>query len=217
MSQRIGQADEEAMNEAVGLIGGSFNPIHVGHLLVARHVAESLNLQRVVFLPSAHPPHKTPESLAPVGHRLEMVRLAVAGESRLEVSDWEASQPGPTYTIDTIAHFRGICGPQARLHWIIGSDSLAELATWKEAPALVAACRIVTVPRRDAETPDFTALAQVLSGEQVGELRRYILDAPRIDVSSTDIRLRVRQGRSIRYLVPEPVREYIVANRLYQR
>jgi nicotinate-nucleotide adenylyltransferase len=204
------------MNDAVGLIGGSFDPIHLGHLLIARHVAEALDLARVVFVPSAHPPHKRPDALASVQHRLEMVRLAIAGEPAFDVSDWEASRAGPNYTIDTITQFRAACGPEPRLHWIIGSDSLAELATWKDVPTLVAACRIVTVPRPGAESPDLAPLQNVLSDAQVAELRRYVLDTPRIDISSTDIRRRVGAGLSIRYLVPEPVRQYILAHGLYR-
>jgi len=204
------------MGEAIGLIGGSFDPVHFGHLVIARFVAEALSLARMIFVPSAQPPHKPPESLAPGHHRLAMVRLAVTEEALFDVSDCELTRSGPSYTVDTIAQFRDLCGPRVQLCWVIGSDSLAELATWKDVPALVSSCRIVTVPRPGNEHPDLGPLERLLSKDQVAELRRGFLDAPRIDISATDIRQRVRKGLSIRYLVPETVREYILANRLYR-
>lgn len=203
------------MGGGIGLFGGSFNPIHHGHLIVARAVAEMLRLSRVVFVPAPNPPHKPDARLADASDRLEMVRLAVAGEPLLECGDIEIRRPGPSYTILTIQEYRQPTGDQ-ELFWIIGADSLAELHTWHRVTELVELCRIVTVARPGFELPDLGGLEKMLSREQVSRLKRDILSTPRIDISATDIRRRVAEGRSIGYLVPTSVRQYIEERGLYR-
>lgn len=198
------------------LFGGSFNPIHHGHLIVARAVAEWLGVSRMVLIPSAQPPHKQGGELASAADRLEMARLAVAGEPGLEVSDIEVCRHGPSYTFLTVEHFRGLLGPAATLYWVIGGDTLPELHTWYRISELVERCRIVTAVRPGYEEPDLDALGRVLSAGQIARLREDILPTPRIDISATWIRRRVREGRSIRYLVPEPVRQHIERRGLYR-
>ncbi len=205
----------------IALFGGSFNPIHNGHLIAARAVAERLRLSRVVFIPSSpSPPHKANAALADAADRLEMARLAIAGESGFEVSDLEVRQGGVSYTILTIEAFRQVAAGQSvagqTLYWIIGGDTLPELHTWYRVRELVERCRIVTAVRPGFEVPDLAALQLVLSPEQVQRLMADILPTPRIDISATDIRRRVAEGRSIRYLVPESVRQYIEQRGLYQ-
>ena len=201
----------------IALFGGSFNPIHNGHLIVARAVAERLRLSRVVFIPSSpSPPHKANAELADAADRLEMVRLAIAGESGFEVSDLEVRQGGVSYTIRTVESFRQAAADQT-LHWIIGGDTLPELHTWYRVRELVERCRIVTAVRPGFEVPDLSAIQRVLSPEQVQRLMADVLPTPRIDISATDIRRRVAEGRSIRYLVPEAVRQYIEQRGLYRQ
>jgi len=204
------------MAQRVGLFGGSFNPIHNGHLIVARAVAERLKLDRVILLPSARPPHKGDRKLLDATYRAEMVRLAIEGEPLFECSDFDLTRNGPSYTIDTVMHFRESLGPQAELHWIIGADSLSELTTWHRVRDLVDACRILTAARPGWDAIDWTPLRAILSDAQVAALQAGVLPTPRIDISSTDIRRRVREGRSIRYLVPEPVWSYIDRYALYR-
>ncbi len=204
------------MTGGVGLFGGSFNPIHVGHLIVARAVAERLGLDRLVLIPSAQPPHKRGDDLADAADRLEMARLAVQGEPGLEVSDVEIRRQGPSYTILTVQSYLDDLGPDAPLCWIIGGDSLPELHTWYRVAELVELCTIVTAARPGYETPDLSPLARVLSDAQIARLRDHVLPTPRIDVAATDIRRRLHAGQSIRYLVPDPVRDYIERNRLYR-
>ena len=204
------------MSAGVGLFGGSFDPIHVGHLIAARAVAEEIGLSRVILIPSAHPPHKRSGDLAAADHRLAMTRLAVADEPGFEVSDVELQREGPSYTIDTVESFRRTLGSEAELHWIIGSDSLPELPTWHRVDELVDLCAIVTATRPGYETPDLTHLTGPLSPAQVQRLRDTLCATPRIDVAATGIRDRVRCGRSIRYLVPEAVRDYIEQHGLYR-
>ncbi len=211
------------MAERIALFGGSFDPVHFGHLIVARAIAERLDLDRVILLPSGSPPHKEADALADAEHRAEMVELAIAGEPVFGISDFDRSRSGPSYTIDTVRHFRDRFGPDARLYWIIGADSLAELSTWRRVGELVEACEIVTaarpaLPRRAPKEADaWGSLRDVLSDAQIVRLKQGELHTPLIDISSTEIRNRVTAGRSIRYFVPDAVADYINRHRLYRR
>lgn len=198
------------------LFGGSFDPIHFGHLIVSRFVAEHLGIDRVILIPGASPPHKRARGLAPAGDRLAMCRLAVDGDPDFEVSDWEAGQAGLNYTLRTVRRFRDVLGPDTGLHWLIGMDSLLELGTWYRVGELVDSCTIVTAARPRYENPNLSQLRGPLSPAQLDKLAQHTLESPWIDISATDIRARVRAGRSIRYLVPEAVCQYIAERRLYQ-
>lgn len=198
------------------LFGGSFDPIHVGHLIISRFVAEHLGVERVVLIPGAHPPHKVGRGLAPAEDRLAMCRLAVGDDPQFEVSDWEAGRSGVTYTLHTVRHFREARLAGTRLYWLVGMDSLVELGTWYRVGELVELCTIVTAGRPGYESPDLSGLAGPLTPGQIEELRRNIVESPLIDVSSTDIRERIGRGASIRYLVSEAVRGYIRQRGLYR-
>ncbi len=198
------------------LFGGSFDPVHFGHLIVSADAAEQIDAGRVVLIPSAHPPHKQGQTLSPAAERLEMCRLAVADDPRFEVSDWEVHQPGPNYTLHTVRHFRQTLPADTVLYWLIGMDSLAELATWYCVGELLEACTLVTAGRPGFEQPDLTPLMDLLSPAQIRKLEGHALQTPLIDIGATDIRARVRAGRSIRHLVPEPVRQYILERGLYR-
>ncbi len=199
----------------IGLFGGSFNPIHVGHLIASRAVAEQLCLDRLYLIPASVPPHRTAKSLAAPEHRLAMLRLAVQGEPLFEISDFEIGRAGPSYTILTVEEFGRRLGAQAELFWLIGADSLPELAHWYEAQRLVDACQIVTAARPGHE-PDLAQLRSRFSPEQVERLKAGILQTPRIDVSASEIRRRSGEGLSIRYLVPDAVADYITTHGLYK-
>lgn len=203
--------------QGIALFGGTFDPVHHGHLIVGRAVMEQLQFERVVFIPAASPPHKLGRRLTDASHRLEMTRLAVAGEPGFEVSDIETRRTGPSYTIHTVEAFFEQVGPDAELAWIIGGDSLPELHSWYQIERLVDACRIVTAARPGYETPDLQPLRATLPAERVERLIADVLTTPRIDISATDIRRRAREGRSVRYLVPDAVAEYISAHDLYDR
>jgi nicotinate-nucleotide adenylyltransferase len=203
------------MAERIGLYGGSFNPIHCGHLIIARAVAEKLALARVIFLPSATPPHKEGEALVDARHRAEMVKLAIAGDALFDFSDFDLTRSGPSYTIETVAHFKQTLPAETELFWIIGADWLMELDTWYKAAELVDACTFVTAARPGWDRPNLSKLSAKLSAAQIARLREHILDTPRIDISATDIRARVAAGKSIRYLVPESVQAYVELLRLY--
>ena len=204
------------MGERVGLYGGSFDPIHHGHLIVARAIAERLGLDRVIFLPSANPPHKLCEALAGAQHRANMVDLAIRDEPLFGFSDCDLTRNGPSFTIDTVNHFRQQLGPDVVLHWIIGADSLPDLPTWHQAAMLVDACKIVTAARSGRGEIDWDQLDSTLTDAQIRRLQAGVLDTPVIAISSTDIRQRVGQGRSVRFLVPDTVRAYIEKHGLYR-
>lgn len=199
----------------IALFGGSFDPIHHGHLIIARSVAEHCSLDRVVFLPTANPPHKSTAGMTPANHRAEMVRLAIANEPRFDLSDFDLLRPGPTYTIETIDHFRGKLPDVDPLCWIIGADSLNELPTWYRVHQLVDSCRIVTAARPGYDVINWHSLARVFNVGQIERLRMGVLDTPRIDISATEIRSRARRKLPIRYLVPDAVADYIHQHKLY--
>lgn len=198
------------------LFGGSFDPIHHGHLVISRFVAEHLAAQRVLLVPAARPPHKPDRDLTPGEHRLAMCRLAVDGEKLFEVSDWELRQSGPNYTLNTVRHFGETLPAGTELFWLVGMDSLGELASWYRVSELVDACTIVTAARPGFEARNLPGLSSVLTNTQIERLRQHVIASPRIEISATEIRARARAGQSIRYLVPEAVAGYIARRGLYR-
>jgi len=197
----------------IGILGGTFNPIHLGHLLVAQDAMEQMALDRVKFIRSATPPHKTAEVLASERDRLQMIRLAIRGNDRFEVDDIEVRRGGKSYSVDTLVELRRR-DPKADFYFIIGADSLRELHLWREAQRVVSLCTFVTVPR-----PGFEARPVVdrrLDAASRKRLRQHVLRGHSCDIASREIRSRVASGRSIRYLVPDAVTEYIRRRRLYQ-
>jgi nicotinate-nucleotide adenylyltransferase len=188
----------------VGLFGGTFNPVHRGHLLLAEGAQRLLGLDRVLWMVSGTPPHKVPDPLAAAEHRYEMVRLAIGGQARFEPSRVEMDQPGPSYTIDTVRRLKaGHPGPEAEWFLLVGSDSAGELPGWKSFESLKAAVQIVVIPRPD------------LPGVRLPAGVRTIA-VTTLPVSSSQIRQRIREGLPIEGLVPEAVARYIETHRLYR-
>ncbi|HMP76070.1 MAG TPA: nicotinate-nucleotide adenylyltransferase [Kiritimatiellia bacterium] len=202
------------MSERIGIFGGSFNPVHLGHLIVAQDALEHMGLTRLVFLPAAQPPHKPAAPLAAASHRLEMLRLATADDPRFEVSDDEVTRGGVSYTVDTLRRFRERY-PAATLYFLIGGDSLLELHTWREVGTVLQLAEIVTVVRPGASMDRLDATVLRLPDPWPARLTANLVAGHRIDISSTDIRNRVNRKRPIRYLVPDAVARYIAAHQLY--
>jgi nicotinate-nucleotide adenylyltransferase len=197
----------------IGILGGTFNPIHLGHLLIAQDAMEQLRLDRVRFIPSAAPPHKTVDKLASERDRLRMIALAIRNNARFEVDDIETKRGGKSYSVDTLTELRRR-EPRAEFYFIIGADSLRELHLWREVQRLVTLCTFVTVPR-----PGFDPKPVIdprLDAATRRRLRQHVLRGHACDVASREIRARVASGRSIRYLVPDAVHAYIRRRRLYQ-
>lgn len=188
--------------------GGSFNPIHLAHLICARTVAETRGYDQVVFIPSAQPPHKPDQSqIALAEHRLAMVRAAVADEPAFGVDDIELRHAGPSYTLDTVQRLkqRG----EREVHWLIGADMLAMLPDWHRAEELLHEVYFVILSRPGWQF-DWSALPPAYRS-----LQSNVVSAPLLDISATRIRQRVSEGRSIRWLTPPAVVEYIHAHGLY--
>lgn len=204
-------------NKGILLFGGTFDPIHNGHLIIARSAAEKLGVERVVLIPSANPPHKNHSSLTPARHRLVMTELAVRDYELFEVSDCELQRHGPSFTLDTVRYFREQNGPDIPLYWLIGGDTMKELVCWYKVERLVDECTIVTASRPGCDMEvDFTVFRDKLSDDQITRLKQFILDTPLVDISATNIRHRIRRGQAISDLIPTAVRDYIIENKLYK-
>lgn len=195
----------------LGILGGTFDPPHIAHLVMADQARGQLSLLRVLFVPAGQPPHKLDRTVSSVEHRVAMTQLAIAGETDFELSRVDVNRPGPHYTADTLALLRAAY-PEAELYLLIGSDSLRDLATWHDPARVVAQARLA-VMRRPGVEPDWQSLESSLPG--IAE-RVDWLDAPWLDISSTDIQRRVRERLSIRYLVAEAVARYIHEHGMYR-
>jgi len=199
-----------------GILGGSFDPIHNGHLHVAREARRRLGLDRVLFVPARVPPHKQGAEVSAPEHRLAMVRLAVAGEPGFEVSDVELRREGPSYTIDTVEAELSRLGAGAEIFFLVGADQALELDTWKRIRELAELCTLVPVTRPGFRLEELDRLSRTLPAELVARIKSAALDIPPSPISSTEVRRRVRAGRSIERLVPPAVADYIVAKGLYR-
>ena len=196
----------------IGVFGGTFDPIHIGHLVSAEEAWVELELERVVFIPAGLPPHKLDHVMSPVEHRLAMVELAIASNPHFAVSRVDIDRFGPCYTVDTIELLRDEWGPGAEIYFIMGSDSLLDILTWRNPRRLIRLCRFAVVSRSGYQV-DLNELDALLPGVAS---RVQMLNAPELDISSTDIQRRVREGLSIKYQVPEAVEAYIYRHKLYQ-
>jgi nicotinate-nucleotide adenylyltransferase len=194
----------------VGLLGGTFNPPHIGHLVCASLALSGLELDRVLLVPVHEPPHKAAEADPGVEHRVELCRLAVAGDDRLDVSLVDAEVPGPSYTVDTLSRLHDRC-PGDELTFIVGGDMALSLPTWREPAAILEQAELGVAEREGVRRAD---IAERLAGLDVDRMRFF--DMPRIDVSSSLVRRLAAAGRPIRYLVPDAVAEYIERVGLYR-
>ncbi|MBE9482380.1 MAG: nicotinate-nucleotide adenylyltransferase [Chloroflexi bacterium] len=196
----------------IGVMGGTFNPIHNGHVIVAEEVRVHLNLTEILFVPAGQPWLKANSPIADAEHRMQMVRLAIADKPYCKLSTMEIERAGPSYTVDTIAELQDQLRGGDEIFFILGWDSLAELPQWREPSRLIKMCYLVVVPRPGYPPPDLNSLEADIPGLSQ---RLILLDTPHIDVSASQIRKRVAQGLLISHLVPEPVEGYIKQHKLY--
>lgn len=196
----------------IGVLGGTFDPIHNGHIMVAEEARARLDLAEVLFVPANQPWLKESSPILAAEHRVQMVRLAVATQPYFRLSTVEIDRAGLSYTVDTITELQAELGAGDELFFILGWDNLAQLPQWRESSRLIEMCRLVAVPRPGYRLPGLDSLEAALPG-----LSRslVVLDKPEVDISATEIRKRVAQGLSIGHLVPEPVGEYIRQHKLY--
>jgi nicotinate-nucleotide adenylyltransferase len=199
------------MADRIGVLGGSFDPIHLGHLIIAQEAAEALRLDTVLFLPTGIQPLKRGLPASPAADRVTMIERAIAGNPRFRLSRADVDHPGVSYTVDTLDRLRAEWGPATALWFIVGEDSLANLLAWRDPAGIIARARLAVAPRPDVTIP-WPALERALP-----DLRARVdrLSTPLIAISATDLRRRSAAGRSIRYQVPEAVEAYIAERGLY--
>ena len=202
------------MKKRVGVLGGTFDPVHIGHLVAAEEAAAVFELDVVLFAPARVPPHKLDAAMSDSADRLAMLELAIAGNDRFAISRVDLDREGPHYTLDMLDLLRVELGLSAadELVFIMGADSLVDLPTWRDPLGIARKARFAVVARPGYE-PDWGALEAALPGVAA---HVDLLPVPLIGVSGTDLRRRVRAGEPIRYQVPEPVREYIIDHGLYK-
>jgi nicotinate-nucleotide adenylyltransferase len=218
------------LSQKLGILGGTFNPIHYGHLAAAEEVRDRLKLDRILFIPSYLPPHKFEEEVPSAVQRLEMVRLATTDNPFFEPSEMEINRGGRSYTIDTVEELRRAF-PGAELYFITGLDSFLEIRTWRLWERLLTLCNFVVISRPGYHFADLAKIsfmesaAPELAGLDRGDLQQalvrsaaftiYLERIPLFDISSTDIRKRVKAGVSLKYLLPDAIETYIITNKLY--
>jgi nicotinate-nucleotide adenylyltransferase len=199
----------------LGILGGSFDPVHYGHLILAECCREQCALDAVWFVPAAVPPHKQNHTLSAAANRIEMLRLAIGGQEAFSVYTGEIDRGGVSYTVDTLQqlHDKQL---ERELFFLMGADSLADLPNWREPQRICSLAIPVVVRRAGAPEPDDTVLSRLMTEERLAIARQNRVEMPTIDLSASEIRRRVAGGQSIRYRMPRAVEKYIEAQKLYQ-
>ena len=212
-AEEVREADDDGAPRRIGILGGTFDPPHLGHLWLATLATEALQLDRVLFMPAAQPPHKRRQEISGATDRLLMTRLAIADNRDFELSAIEMERPGPSYTVDSVEELQRQIGARTSLYLVMAADSLSQIETWREPDRLLSLVEWVVGPRPGVELPQRATLDR-----RFGEAakRIHLLSGPSLDVSSSEIRARVAAGHTIRYLVPRAVEELIVERGLYR-
>lgn len=197
----------------LGVFGGSFDPVHYGHLLLAEFCREACQLESVWFVPAAKSPHKTRQPAAG-SHRLEMIRLAIGGHEPFVVTDIELKREGVSYTAGTLEEIQKE-RPEDDLYFLIGADSLIDFPLWKQPEKICQLAQLIVVGRPNHPEPDFDVLSHLIDGDQKSRLSEHFVAMPLIDLSSREIRRRVENRQSIRFMTPRAVEKYIQTHGLY--
>ena len=207
--------DKPPVTRHIGVMGGTFDPVHYGHLVIAEEVRATLDLSEIIFIPAGQPPHKAGHSISGTHHRLTMLELALASNPHFRISLMEVERTGPSYTVDTLRTMRDQLDADVALSFIIGWDSLEELHTWYKASDILTHVTHLVAVRRPGYEED-QAYNNILERRLPGILQRLlVVQAPQLEISATDLRQRVVEGRPIKYQTPEAVETYIKEKRLY--
>ena len=202
-------------NHGIGILGGSFDPVHVGHLWMAESALEQLPIEHVRWIPAATSPLKPHGPVASNEHRLQMLRLALSGQSGLVIDDWELRQDSVSYTLLTLEYLQEQF-PDRPLYLIIGADSLASFDRWREPEQILKRCHLAVIARGGDPPPDYSILDGMTDETQIQRIRESQIQMPQIEISSSDLRNRIATGRSIRFRVPHPVATLIDNEKMYR-
>jgi nicotinate-nucleotide adenylyltransferase len=203
------------MSERIVLFGGTFDPVHTGHIAVAQASIQKIGASKVILIPTRRSPHKEEKPIATDNDRIAMLKLAIAGKNFFQVSPVELNRAEPSYTIDTIRHFKRQFGSDCRLYWLIGADMLKDLPKWHRINELMKECTICVMNRGGFDKPNFDRLADKLSVKTVEELRQNQIETPFIEISSTDIRQKISQNKDVSKFLHPDVLDYIKSHRIY--
>ena len=213
--KRLTYHETRAPVQRVGVLGGTFDPVHIGHLVMAREIAEALTLDHVLFIPAFQPPHKDVKNVSSTAHRLAMLRLGLEGESGFSVDTRELDRGGKSYTVTTLEALKEEYGAETDIYFLIGADTLPELKTWRRAPELFALARFATAVRPGFTLECGAELGDAFSESVVSDILAHRVETTPIGVSSSQIRRNVFLDKSIRHMVPAKVEYYIHQNDLY--
>lgn len=197
-----------------GIMGGTFDPIHSGHLAIAEEIRYKFNLDKVIFIPAGNPPHKDSRKVTSSNHRYQMALLATISNPYFDISSIEIEREGITYTIDTIMELKKCCGDEAEFYFITGADSLLQLSTWKDVDKLLSICKFIAATRPGFQMSKIESKVKELESKYNRSI--YTVTVPALQISSTDIRNRIKNGITVKYLLPEAVEAYIIKHKLYQ-
>ena len=203
------------MKEKVIFFGGTFDPIHYGHVRVGEYACEQIGAKEIVFVPAKRSPHKEFLPAADGVARFEMISLAISGKNKFRVSDCELNRAEPSYTLDTVRHFRVEYGQETEICWLVGADAVKDLVKWHGIRELIDECNLCVMFRAGFERPDFGGLEGVLGPQRVQKLKRNVIETPLIDINSTEIRKKLACGGDVSDMLEPKVLAYIQKNRLY--
>ncbi len=204
----------ENKRKKIGISGGTFDPIHLGHLLVAESLRERFELDKVLFIPTGLPPHKDLSNVTSAEHRFNMVREAISTNPNFEVSRIEIDRKGLTYTFDTLTELKSIYSNDTDLFFIVGADVVKDILMWKNFDKVFSICEFIAVLRPEHKKNDFDSAVEFLRSTYMAKI--HVGEIPLVGVSSTMVRERVQSNKSVKYMIPECVEDYIKHNKLYK-
>jgi nicotinate-nucleotide adenylyltransferase len=200
----------------IALFGGTFDPTHLGHTIVAADAAEHIGAEKIVFIPAKRSPLKALLPEASDDDRLAMIALAIAGNENFQLNDYELKKPEPSYTLETVRQFQADYGGNTSIYWLVGADSMDELPHWYKIVELIDECNLSVMYRAGYDPPDFAKFKAIFGPDRIEKLQRNIIQTPLIDISSTEIRNRLAAGRDVTNMLHPSVADYIRKHGLYQ-
>lgn len=210
----ISKLNNENKISRVALMGGTFDPIHFGHLIIAQEALSQFSLDEVIFIPAGQPPHKRNRIITPYEHRLTMTKLAIDSNPNFSISSLENERMGPSYTIDTVKYFIELLPHGSEVFFITGADAILDIPTWKDYQELIGLCNFIAATRPGYSLEKIKSVLHEIPTQLVNKI--HPMQVPLMDISSTDIRQKIFDNKSVRYQVPEKVLNYILENKLYK-